>query len=333
MNAALLTAPREFAFDDIPPPALADGHVLIRPSRAGICGSDLSFHAGHRPPPFFPFVIGHEVVGRVTAVGAGVAEGTIGQRVVVEPNYPCGACRFCAAGRGNICPRKVSLGVTVPGCFADLVAVPSAFAWRVPDAISDADAATIEPLAVALHALRQSGTGAGNTVAVIGCGAIGLLMVHVAVAMGVRVLACDRLASKTSLAGALGADIAVLDAEDLAARWAAEQVDTVYECAGGASSVATAIASAPRGSRVVLLGLSVEPASFVPLRIVREGIRIEPSLIYDHPRDFADAIRLVGEGTLTPSKVVTEVFPFEHIATAFQEAGRGTAGKVHLHFD
>jgi threonine dehydrogenase-like Zn-dependent dehydrogenase len=298
--------------------------------RAGVCGSDVSLYLGHRQPPRFPFIIGHELVGRVAAVAPGVTKVAVGQRVVVEPNYTCGECRFCRSGRGNICPNKKSMGVSVPGCFAEYATAPAEFTWPVPDAIPDADAASIEPLAVSLHALLQSGARAGDTVAVVGCGVVGLLLAHVAASREVRVLALDQFPEKLEMAARLGAAVTLKD--DVAGQWKRENVSVVFECAGAAATTELSIAQAPRGSTVMLLGLSTAPASFVPLRLVREGVRIEPSLIYDHPADFTEAIRLVGDKTLSPATIVTETFPFASISHALDVASTGKAGKVHLAF-
>jgi threonine dehydrogenase-like Zn-dependent dehydrogenase len=330
MRSALLLAPRRMEIQDVDQPAIGDREVLIRPVRAGICGSDVSFYLGHRQPPFLPFTIGHELVGHVVSVGAGVTRLVPGQRVIVEPNYTCGQCRFCREGRGNICPNKKSLGVSIPGCFAEYATAPEEFTWPVPGAVGDEDAASIEPQAVSLHALLQSGAGAGDTVAVVGCGVVGLLLAHAAVARGVRVLAHDQFRSKLEMAAALGA--ITVDEPEPAARWLTEGVTTVFECAGATETVERSIASAPRGSTVMLLGLSSSPAGFVPLRLVREGIRIEPSLIYDHPADFEATIRLVADGTLSPSKIVTGSVPFEAIGDALETASTGRAGKIHVVF-
>jgi L-iditol 2-dehydrogenase len=330
MKAAVLLGPSHVEVRDVDAPTLSESEVMIQPLRAGVCGSDVSLYVGHRQPPYVPFILGHEVVARVVAVAPGVTKVAVGQRVIVEPNYTCGVCRFCRAGRGNICPNKRSTGVSVPGIFADYAAIPAEFTWPVPDTISDADAATIEPLAVSLHALLQSGARAGDTVAVVGCGVVGLLLIHVAVAKGVRVLAHDLFPEKLEMAVRLGATVSA--AEDVAALWKEENVSTVFECAGVASTTELSIGSAPRGSTVMLLGLSTAPASFVPLRLVREGIRIEPSLIYDHPGDFTMAISLVAERTLAPASIVTDTMPFGSIGPALEIARTGKAGKVHVTF-
>lgn len=327
MRAAQLLSPSNIEVRNIARPEPGPGELLIRTRRLGICGSDVSFYLGHRAVSY-PLTLGHEVLGTVDTAGDGVTKFAPGQRVVVEPNYVCGTCRFCRSGRGNICPSKQSMGVTLPGCFADYAVAPAEFVWTVPDSIDDADAAAIEPLAVSVHALSQSGAQPGDTVAVVGCGVVGLLLTHVAASMGIRVLAYDRVSGKAAMARALGADTPA--SAGIAAVRLSENVTTVFECAGTPAAVEFAIASAPRGSRVLLLGLATHPASFVPLRLVREGIRIEPSLIYDHPSDFARTIALVANGTLRPSKVVGATLPLDSIRGAMELASEGQTGKVQL---
>jgi threonine dehydrogenase-like Zn-dependent dehydrogenase len=246
--------------------------------------------------------------------------------VIVEPNYNCGTCAFCRAGRGNICPNKLSLGVTIPGCFAEQFVAPAEFVWVVPQGISDADAATIEPLAVSLHALWQSGAQLGDTVAVLGCGATGLLLIQAAIAQGMRVVAHDKFPEKLEMARALGA--LVRETEDVAKLWQDENVTTVFECAGVTATVELALRAVPRGGQVVLLGLANTPASFVPLRLAREEIRVSGSIIYDHPHDFARALALVAAGTLHPAQIVADTLSFDAMDRALQLASTGQLGKI-----
>jgi L-iditol 2-dehydrogenase len=328
MKAALLLNPKKIKIQDIAQPSLAANDVLIEPAYAGICGTDISFYLGHRIVPY-PFVLGHELTGRVIAFGAGVENLHIGQRVIVEPNYPCGQCALCLKGRGAVCSAKGSMGVNLPGCFSEKALAPAEFVWPVPDAISDQDAATIEPLTVSLHALLQSGVREGNTVAVLGCGVVGLLLIHAAVAMGIRAIAHDQLADKLEMARDLGAAI-VSGCEDAAPIWQKEDVVTVFECAGVPSTVELALQAAPRGAQVVLLGLSSSPASFTPMRLVREGINIQTSMIYNHPADFTHAIDLVARGVLHPARVVTHTYSFDSIHQALEYSSTGKAGKIHI---
>lgn len=328
MKAALLLGLETIAIQEVPEPRPGAGEVVLRTDLAGICGTDVSFYLGHRTAQY-PFVLGHEVIGRVVEVGSGVTKLTVGQRVLVEPNYPCLSCRLCLAGRGAVCAQKGSPGVNLPGCFSDYFVAPAEFVWPLPDSITDKDAATIEPLAVSLHGFVQSGAKAGDTVAVLGCGVVGLLLIHAAVAAGVRVIAHDRYANKLEMARALGAETPAGDM-DAAQLWQNENVTRVFECAGSPATVDLAMKAAPRASQVILLGLSSEPASFSPLRLVREGIDIRTSMIYDHPKDFAHVIEEVARGALLPSCVVTHTYPLESLGRALAHAGTGEAGKIHI---
>ncbi len=331
MKAAFLFAQEKIEIKDTPVPQVDRDQVLIEPIRVGICGSDVSLFSGHRKPSAYPLVPGHEVVGRVTAVGKDVTQIAVGQRVIVEPNYPCGMCTYCRAGRGNICPQKKSLGVTISGCFAEQFVAPAEFVWPVSETISDEDAVTIEPLAVSLHALWQSGAQIGDTVAVIGCGSTGLLLIQAAVSQGMRVFAHDIVESKMDMARELGAH--VNQSLDISELWRDEGVTSVFECAGVTTTVELALNAVPRGGQIILLGLSNSRASFTPLKLVREEIRVSGSIIYNHPADFARTIALVEKKVLSPGKIVTNNFRFDQISHALNLASTGEVGKILLTMD
>ena len=331
IKAAFLAGPEKIIFHEIDAPPLGTDEVRIRTVLTGVCGTDISIYKGHRPTEY-PFVLGHEVMGRVAETGAGVTKFRIGDRVIVEPNYPCSSCVLCRQGRGAVCAHKMAMGVNIQGCFSEYATAPEEFVWHVPDSISDRDAVTIEPLAVSLQGLFRSGTRPGDSVVVLGCGVVGLLLVHAAVDMGLRVIAYDLFPEKLVMAQSLGAEIPSNN-EDTSEFWARKNVTTVFECAGVTEAVELALSDAPRGAKIVLLGLSPLPATFVPVRIVREGINILTSMIYDHPVDFARAIELIASGRLRPSIVVTDVYPLSDINAAMERAASGTSGKVLLEMD
>jgi threonine dehydrogenase-like Zn-dependent dehydrogenase len=234
------------------------GEVLVAVERAGVCGSDLAVFTGSRPAEY-PLVMGHEAVGCIADPGE--SEHAPGSRVVIEPNIPCGRCDACRRGRGNVCPSKRSLGMNAPGVFAELVAVPSEFAHPLPTDISMADAVGIEPLAVALHAVAAGHIVEGSRVAVIGCGAEGLLLLQVLVACGARVVAADLREERLALAHQLGAEAAVHIRTE-----SAQSVDSrlnaavVFEAAGAATALELALNAAAPGGRVIALGLGASAA-------------------------------------------------------------------------
>lgn len=331
MRAARLHAPRVVRVDEVPRPVPQPGEVLVRIDRVGVCGSDVHLFHGHRPAPY-PIIMGHEGLGRIEAVGLGVSADRVDQRVVVEPNVACGACAWCRRGQGAICPNKRSLGVNVPGAFADYVALPATHAWTVPDALSWQDAVLIEPLAVAVHAVAVSRLIPGDAALVLGCGTIGLVLTRLLATMRIGVYAIDLDERRVDAARRAGAgETAVMlreTAAGLAERVHAEAArPVIFECSGTASGAAWCLEAVPRGGTVVLLGLATETVPLQPLRIVREGVAITGSIIYDHPDDFRRAIALVN-GSMRIGDLVESEFPIDEIEEALRAAGGALAGKA-----
>jgi threonine dehydrogenase-like Zn-dependent dehydrogenase len=299
----------------------------------GICGSDVSMFMGHRPDLALPLLVGHEGLGYVDKLGAGVTSVEPGGRVVIEPNYPCGHCAMCWQGRGNICLNKRIMGVRETGCFADYAIVPAEFTWSIPDTVQDDDAVVIEPTAVALHTIFSSPARPGDVVAVIGLGAIGLLVTHLAVQMGYRVLAYDRLPDKIALAESFGAVPMPADAtnQQLAALWQQADVHTVFECAGAAPALTLAVEAAPRGAYVVVAGLSDKDSTISEFAMTRQGINIITSMIYQHPVDFSRTIRLIEQGFIQPSRIISQHLPFDQLPEALVTASQGQHAKIIVH--
>lgn len=328
MQQSFLENPRQVVMRETPVPSPLAGEVLVKIGRAGICGSDLHLYRhGHGLPA--PLTLGHEAVGVIEEVGQGVSPARLGQRVVIEPNLPCGHCPECRRNRGSVCRNKRILGVREGGCFAEYFALPEAFAHPLPQGISEEDAVAIEPATVALAALGRAALHPGDALAVIGLGAIGMLLCHVALAQGYTVLATDPLEAKRQKAAGLGARICLPGpAEVLEGQFASAGVTAVFECAGAPGTASLAVAAAPHGADIVLLGLSEEPARFVPRMLARKGNRIIPSLIYEHPHDFKACIDLVERGVICPGFVVEKTFPFGQLPEALDTADSSAFIKV-----
>jgi L-iditol 2-dehydrogenase len=308
-----------------PPGQPAEGQVRVRPSVVGICGSDLHARAGTHPFIPLPYRPGHEVVGVVDAVGAGVDGLAVGDRVVVEPNLVCGRCRQCRDGRYNICRNLAVFGCQTPGGLAEEFLLAADRLHRLPDGMPDELAALVEPLATPVHAVRIAGVGPGSRVAVLGAGPIGLLVLVVARAAGAAaVVVTDVLASKRDRARRLGAD-AVLDAGDpelvakateALATEGAGGADVVFDCVAREASMRQAVELVDKGGVVAVVGVPAGPTT-VPLHLVQDReITVLGSLMYVGA-DMRRAIELLDSGAVAAEDLVTSVFPLDRAAEAF----------------
>jgi L-idonate 5-dehydrogenase len=343
MTAAVLHGARDVRVLDHPRPELRPGFVLLRVRRVGMCGSDLHYFrhgycAGFVPTR--PFVLGHELSAEVAEVAEGVSGLAVGSRVAVNPARACGACEACRAGRRNLCVRTVMLGSAstrppTDGAFAELVAVRADQCHALPEALDDAAGALVEPLAVALHAVRQAGPLAGRRVLVCGAGAIGLLAAMVARAEGARgVVACDLAAARREQALRLGAD-AALDPADagLAAQareLAPEGFDVVVEAAGAPASLRQAFGLVRAGGTIVQVGtLGTADVPLPANELMNRELRLVGSFRYGDV--FDDAIALAARGAVRLDALVSDVFPLAEAARALERAGdAGAVIKVQL---
>lgn len=328
MEIGILNSPQHIQIREMILPEPKLGEVRIKVKQIGICGSDVHFFQGHRQLPN-PTIMGHEAIGTIDKIGEGVSGRLLGQRVVVDPNIVCGKCIYCKRGKGNICVNKRIIGQTEPGCFADYVCAPSSSVFDIPDEISDDNAVCIEPMAVAYHALFSSQAKSGDSIAVIGLGAIGMLLTHLALQLGYQVYAHELNPELLGKALDLGAK-AFYDADlkKVNQLLTEKDVQVVFECAGNEKTASLAAEIAPRGSEIILLGLSEKLATYQPLKITREGIQIKGSIIYDHPFDFLRVIELLKAKVINPSLIISKRMPLSHLQEALEIASAGHAGKI-----
>lgn len=304
-----------------PGPGEAQLEMLV----AGICGSDTHALRGRHPNVRPPYAPGHEVVGVVTAVGAGVTAVRVGQRATVEPDLPCWECKQCRAGRQNLCERLGFFGCgSAQGGLADTFTIDARRLHVVPDDFDDPTAALIEPLSTPVHAIRLAGGVRDRAVAILGVGTIGLLTLKVARAYGARrVVVTARSARSRERALAFGADAAVdataPDAADQVRAALAESADVVFDCVAEQSTTTQALAIANKGGTVVVVGVPAGDVT-VPLALVQDSqLRIQGSATY-LPEDYADAMRLLGDGVVTAADFVTAIRPLREAAAAFADA-------------
>jgi L-iditol 2-dehydrogenase len=197
MKSLLLSEYNHLDIVDLPVPAMQPGEVLVKVEACGICGSDVHGYDGSSGRRIPPIVMGHEAAGTVAAVGANVENLSVGDRVTFDSTVYCGHCAFCARGDVNLCDNRQVIGVSCTdyrraGAFAEFISIPQHIVYRLPESVSFPEAAMLEAVAVALHAVRISPVAAGETALVIGAGMIGLLTLQAALAAGCsRVLIAD----------------------------------------------------------------------------------------------------------------------------------------------
>ena len=300
---------------------------------AGVCGSDLHAARGHHPFVPLPYRPGHEVVGIIEAVGSAVTSAAPGQRVVVEPDLPCWACKMCTTRRENLCENLQFFGCGYPqGGMADYFTLAAGRLHPVPDTLHDQAAALIEPLSTPVHAVRLAGDVAGRAIAVLGAGTIGLFTLAVLRAHGAGTVAVtDPNPAKRERAAALGADAAIdastADVAGQVRRVLGGSADVVFDCVSVQSSVDQAIAIADKGGTVMVVGVPAREVT-VPLPVVQDHqIRIQGSATY-LPEDYQESVGLLGRGDVRAADFVTATRPLDHVAEAFELAWSGNHVKV-----
>lgn len=315
MKALLLSEYRHLSVTDVATPEPQRGEVLIRVAACGICGSDVHGYDGSSGRRIPPLVMGHEAAGVIAAVGEGVTGLSEGHRVTVDSTVYCGECPNCRRGDVNLCDRREVLGVSCgdyrrAGAFAEFVAVPARIVHRLPDNLAFHEAALLEAVAVALHAVSLTKVEAGSSALVVGAGTIGLLLqqaLHVAGCA--RVFVADPDSTRLALSRQLGATQTISEnvtAETLKLTNGIG-VDLVVEAVGKTESIATSIGCVRKGGTVILVG-NITPEIKLPLqKVVARQLRLQGSCASagEYPR----AIELMASGQIQVKPLITAVAP------------------------
>lgn len=330
MKALRLHGAGDLRLSDEPDPIAGVGEAVVRVTAVGICGSDLHWYdeSGIGDAVLTrPLVLGHEAAGVI------VDGPRAGQRVAIDPQLPCGACETCAAGHGHLCPGVQFLGHSVTdGALRELMAWPLSNLVPLPDTIDDSAGAMLEPLGVALHALRLARIRPGDAVGVFGCGPIGLLLIQLARRAGATtVVATDRLPHRVAAARDLGAIAAVVDggAERDVLRQATHGrgVDAAIEIAGEDDAIQAAIDLVRPAGTVVLAGIPEGDHSTVTASVARRkglDLRFSRRMIRTYPH----AIALVEAGLVDLDALVSHEFALADFDAAFRTAVRREGLKV-----
>lgn len=343
MKAIVIHGPKDLRIEDRPEEAPGSGEVLVRVVSGGVCGSDLHYyaHGGIGAVRLRePMILGHEVAGRIEALGPGVRGLAEGQLVAVSPSRPCGACRYCLEGLPNHCLDMRFYGSAMPfphiqGAFRNLL-VADAAQCAPADGLTPGEAAMAEPLAVCLHAVRQAGGLVGKRVLVTGCGPIGQLSILAARRAGAHeIIAADLTAFTLGMARAAGADATLDMAADpqALAPFGADKgtFDVLLECSGAAPALAAAIGALRPAATIVQLGLGGDMAVPMQALTVKE-LTLKGSFRF-HP-EFAVAVDMMRKGLIDAKPLITDTVPLADAEQAFRLAGdRTRAMKVQIAFD
>lgn len=326
MKAVMKVAEGEgqVALREHPEPRPGPGEAIVEVATAGICGTDLHIlHGEFATHP--PVVMGHEIAGRVAALGPGAEGPAEGTRVTTETYFEtCGRCAHCRDGRPNLCRGRRSIGSKVDGGFARYVKVPARNLHPLPAGVDDAAGALTEPLACVVHGVLDPPTVQPGDVAVVtGPGAIGLLTLQVLRAAGATtvVLGTAADAERLALARTLGADVTVdVEAEDPAARLAAWTedglADVVYECSGAGPAAGALLALARPGGRYVQIGLFGKPVAWDLDQVCYRELTVTGSNATT-PASWRRALRLLGSGAVDAGALITHRFALEDWEEAF----------------
>jgi len=339
MKALVLEEYGKLVYGDVPSPVVGSGEVLVEVKACGICGSDVHGMDGSSGRRIPPLIMGHEAAGVIAEVGQGVEGWAKGERVTFDSTVYCGDCHFCRAGKINLCDRRRVLGVACEefrqeGAFAEYVAVPARILYRIPEGVSFEQAAMVEPISVAVHAVNRTPVRLNDTAVVIGAGVIGLLVVQALRAAGCgRIIAVDLSPTRLELAGELGADEVLRSdevdvVEAVRERTGGRGADIAVEAVGIDQTVRTAVDCVRKGGAVTLVG-NVSPR--VEL-LLQAAVTRELSLYGSAAScgEYPDCLDLMQRGTVRVEAIISAVAPLSEGATWFQRLRDGEKGLVKV---
>ncbi|KAM5529178.1 D-xylulose reductase A [Fusarium oxysporum f. sp. phaseoli] len=338
----ILNKPHDVCFAKRLVPEISSPHdVLVAVNYTGICGSDVHYWEHGQIGQFVvrePMVLGHESAGTIVQVGSSVTFLKPGDKVALEPGYPCRRCGNCRAGQYNLCP-EMAFAATPPynGTLTGFWTAPSDFCYKLPDCMTLQEGALIEPLAVAVHIAKQAQITPGASVIVMGAGPVGLLCAAVAKSFGaVKVISVDIIQSKLDFAKGMASTHTYLSQwippEDNAAALLEQcdldqGADVVIDASGAEPSIQMSIHALRMGGSYVQGGMGKSDITFPIMAMCQKEITARGSFRYG-PGDYKLAIQLVANGSVDVKKLITGVVSFKNAEDAFKMAKAGKAIKI-----
>jgi 2-desacetyl-2-hydroxyethyl bacteriochlorophyllide A dehydrogenase len=320
---AYITAPGKVQFKEQVLRDLEQNEVRLQVRAAAICGSDLHIYKGKHPAAALPVAVGHEIAGQVVEVGDDVTRVQVGDRVAVEPVIICGSCHFCRRGAYHLCSHISFQYRQGQGGFTRYFSVHENWAHKLPDGLSYEEGALIEPLAVAVHAVKIANIGLGSSCAIFGDGAIGLMLLMVARHNGAGDIILSGIQShRLQMARQLGARLAIDNLEEDALAQVLELtsdlgVATAFEAVGLESTLLQSLHALKKGGTAVVLGIFEEPGASIPANLfIQKETTLKGSQGYNW--DFQTAIKLVENGAVDLQPLITHMLPLEELGQGFE---------------
>ena len=328
MKALVLTAPSQLEFTDFPKPIPADDEVLLRIHACGICGSDIhgwDGSTGRRRPPL---IMGHEAAGEIVAVGPRVERWRLGDRVTFDSTISCGACPYCARGEVNLCDHRRVVGVAPVeyrqhGAFAEFLVVPARILYALPNGLTYQQAAMVEPVSIAIHAVQRVRLAPNAPAVVVGAGMIGLFVIQALRWAGAsRIIAVDLADNRLALARELGAtdtlrsDLMEVPAE-VARLTGGNGADVALEVVGVSATLNLAIASVRRGGSVVLVGNLAAKTDFPLQAVVTRELTLHGTC--GSAGEYPLCLDLIARGVIRVEPMISAVAPLVDGAAWFEK--------------
>ncbi len=339
MKGIQIVEPYQLKVVDLQKPVITEtDNVLIKMKAAGICGSDMGIYHGTNAAAVYPRVIGHEMVGEVEEVGAGVTKVKAGDRVIVDQVVKCGECYACKINRGNVCHNLKVRGVHIDGGYQEYIAVPQEDCYILPKNLSNEDAVMIEPTTIAIQSCSRAELSKEDTLFLLGCGALGSSILKIARLSGATIIVGDVIEEKLQEAMEHGAHYTInLLKEDIESK--------IKEYTGGYGptvsidavcyndSLTTLLNLTGNAGRVITMGFSVAPTEITQYSITSKELDVRGSRLQN--KKFQEAIDLINEGNLDLKGSVSHTFPVLDAQKAFDfiDSKKPSIRKVVLTFD
>lgn len=334
MKAVVYRGARHLGVEERDPEQPGPGQLRIAVAYTGICGTDLHIYHGDMDARVgASAIIGHEMSGRIAAVGEGTSGWSVGQPVTVMPTRPCGRCAACRRGHSHVCHAMNFLGIDSPGAMQSSWNVPADLVLPLPEQLPLDHAALVEPVAVAVHDVRRGNVTADDQVVVVGGGPVGVLIAIVARDRGARVLLVEPDPFRRAAADGMGIEAVDPAATDVVAlvndRTAGAGADIAFEVSGSAAGVGTAVDVLTTRGRLVMVAIHPRPREVNLHRFFWRELELLGARLYQRD-DMAEAIRLVASGVIPAAQIISRVEPVESVTAAFEALEGGGVLKVLL---